>query len=387
MADALQQPRHTSLQPHYSSDVVSSNMPSSPWRLNHGERAPESLQIMYDDSPTQSDHNIIDEQDDEETGPEESSPDVEDPEEADPPVEGPEESGPDVEGLSVPDESDTEESGQDAENASDPDESGPDVDDPDVKVDFDPFQLGEQVQSQISDGKLADGSDIDLVFSPVRHEQTQQLNPLGTTTRLEHAEMYRQERAKGIRPVLDLVYREELACKTLQSADPKQTLDDAYLAYVTFYPEVITGLIDGDLAAKMMDPSSPESEIHQHLRARAVECKWHPEFYMNSILDDQGRSPTARVVHGAIMHLKHYCSGKDIWLKLSNEIDNAADDDEAEVSEQHTREGFRKYLWNCTYKQYVERSKNCHVVEERKGENTDIYRQAATQAVFPNDQR
>ncbi|KJX94523.1 hypothetical protein TI39_contig4182g00007 [Zymoseptoria brevis] len=112
------------------------------------------------------------------------------------------------------------------------------------------------------------------------------LNPLHVKSREELAEMFRSARALGGEHFARFIYDQEIVCSTLQGAEITSALHEAWMYYISYFPEIIDGLIQGDLPARLADPNSLAFHIEQLYRQRATEVKKHPGIYLNVITDD-----------------------------------------------------------------------------------------------------
>ena len=120
---------------------------------------------------------------------------------------------------------------------------------------------------------------------------------------------YRDAKAAGTHQLVRLVYEMELACTTHQGADPDYTLHEAYMEYIGFDELVIDGLIDGSLPLSFETEGSPEYRLQQKLRKRAIDAG-HPAYYMLTILDQYGSSPTLGDIRRALTAFEAYCDDK-----------------------------------------------------------------------------
>lgn len=146
-----------------------------------------------------------------------------------------------------------------------------------------------------------------------------------------------------MRPFVEVVCENELACSTLHGAELENTLHEAYMATISVHREIPDGLIDGTLVPRCSDPSTPEAKIVAKFKER-TDAVSHPGVYQQGIATTEGLSPTTTEHKKAIKDVYNYRFGK--WhhdQSLAHAIDSIM---EPHTSMADIRKGFRKYLRN-----------------------------------------
>ncbi|KAI7427854.1 hypothetical protein KC336_g5756 [Hortaea werneckii] len=174
-------------------------------------------------------------------------------------------------------------------------------------------------------------------------QRLKELDPTGLLDRDEQAVILRQALDRGVRPFVEVVCENELACSTLHGAELENTLHEAYMATISVHREVLDGLIDGTLISKCADASTVEAKIVAGFKERS-DAVPHPGVYQQGIATAEGLSPTTAEHKKAIKDLYSYCFGK--WhheQTFAHAIDNIM---EPKTSLDDIRRGVRKYLRN-----------------------------------------
>ncbi|KAI7213146.1 hypothetical protein KC333_g6743 [Hortaea werneckii] len=219
-----------------------------------------------------------------------------------------------------------------------------------------PFQLAEETitnivsryegQSQADEIRVASvlpSSAPSLNAPGMPPQRLTELDPTGLQDRDHQAAVLREALDRGIRPFIEVICENELACSTLRGAELENTLHEAYMATISVHREILDGLIDGTLVSKCADPSTEEAKIVTKFKDR-TDAVSHPGIYQQGIATAEGVSPTTTEHKKALKDVYSYCFGK--WhhdQAFAHAIDNIM---EPHTSLADTRKGVRKYLRN-----------------------------------------
>ncbi|KAI7163587.1 hypothetical protein KC349_g1261 [Hortaea werneckii] len=222
-----------------------------------------------------------------------------------------------------------------------------------------PFGLDARDREEIAsryDGEPRDDASRPIPTSPASQSSAVSFNAAGmTTTRLreldptglldrdEQAAKLRQALDRGVRPFIEVVCENELACSTLRGAQLEHTLHEVYMATISIHREILDGLIDGTLVSKCADSSTTEGKIVAELKER-VDSVAHPGVYQQGIATPDGVSPTTIEHQKALKDVYSYCFGKKPQDQvLAHTIDSMM---EPHTSFADIQRGVRKYLRN-----------------------------------------
>ncbi|KAI7163612.1 hypothetical protein KC349_g1267 [Hortaea werneckii] len=136
-----------------------------------------------------------------------------------------------------------------------------------------------------------------------------ELDSITLQDRDQQAQVLRQALDRGVRPFVEVVCENELACSTLHGAELENTLHEAYIATTSVHREILDGLIDGTLVLRCSDPSTAEAKIVAKFKER-TDAVSHPGVYQQGIATAGGLSPTTTEHKKAIKDVYNYCFGK-----------------------------------------------------------------------------
>lgn len=209
--------------------------------------------------------------------------------------------------------------------------------------DIDLQYAGETQADEIRVASVLPSSAPSLNAPGMPPQRLTELDPTGLQDRDQQAAVLREALHRGVRPFVEVVCENELACSTLHGAELENTLHKAYMATISVHREILDGVMDGSLVSRCADPSTAEATIVAKFKER-TDAVNHPGTNQQGTATFGGLSPTTSEHKKAVKDFHNSCFGK---IHQDRVLAHAIDS----IMEPHTsladiRKGVRKYLRN-----------------------------------------